>query len=636
MQNLFKTLMSWFAKLRTVFSAPADSAPAELTHEEKLEARRQAYLRSVRNAIAQAKVETEATGVPVRARIPLEPYIPPPGVIPTGFKPAIATDNAWKTMAADDAFTLNSVSGVTANVLDGMGFPGFPYLTELTQLTEYRDMSERTAAEMTRKWIKLKSTGEGDKTELIAKIEAALKKHHIRDMFRRAAELDGEMGRAQIFINVGETEGAELKTALMLNRFKIKKGSLRGFKIVEPITTYPASYNASNPLAADYYVPSAWFVYGTQVHASRLLSFVSRPLPDLLKPVYNFSGISLSQLAQPYVDYWLGTRDSVGKLLRNFSITVLKTDLDILLSPSGQELINRVQLFTKLRDNQGVFMVNKDKEDLTQLNTPLSGLDKLQAQAQEHMAAVAKTPLVILLGITPSGLNASAEGDIRIYYDYVGDQQERLFRTPLETIIKLIQLDETGEIDESITFDFVSLYEMSDKEKAEIRKSDSAVAVELVSVGVLRPEEVRTKLSADPDSGYDSIDADVVLAPPMDEETPDEGLQQAGDIATDIMKRTEKLVYDGGFRGNQHIGGVSDGDGPLETAMKLTRAANHASQRAGKLGTRRAHAAAHAAHRRALEAHKRALSSAECKSPHVHESYVDAHRAAQAVHKLVR
>ncbi|MEN6533971.1 MAG: DUF1073 domain-containing protein [Bryobacteraceae bacterium] len=540
-------------------------------------------------------------------------------------------------MAADDSFVLNGMSGVTANVLDGMGFPGFPYLTELCQLTEYRDMSERTAAEMTRKWIKFRSTSSDDKSEVIAKIEKAFRRHHIRDLFRRGAELDGEMGRAQLFINVGDIEGEELGKPLMLNKFKIKQGDLMGFKIIEPITTYPADYNASNPLAANYYMPSSWFVYGTKVHSSRLLNFVSRPLPDLLKPVYNFSGISLSQLAQPYVDYWLGTRDSVGKLLRNFSITVLKTDLDVLLSPSGDELIKRVQLFTRLRDNQGVFMVNKDSEDLAQLNTPLSGLDKLQAQAQEHMAAVAKTPLVILLGITPSGLNASAEGDIRIYYDYVADQQERLFRTPLETVLKVIMLDELGEIDEDITFDFAPLYEMSEKEKSLIQKSIADSAVELVTAGVVSPLEVRDRLSKDSESGYDNLEtSDVPTSPePNEMETPDAGLQAAGGITTDIMDRANDIVMDGGFRGNQFIGGIKDSDEPLAVAMKLSRAATEASEKAKEKGTRRSHALAHAAHGRALEAHKKALSEGSS-VPHIHEAYCNSHRAAQAVHGLVK
>jgi uncharacterized protein len=400
--------------------------PRVLTHEDRereaeklLQARRQKFAEGVRSALAVASTKVNTKG---RISFPLMPYTPPPGVCPA--TAVLAMDKAWENLATDTAFISGvgmggyfGSTGMTASVLDGMGFPGFPYLTELTQLTEYRDMSERTAAEMTRKWIEFRSTSDDKKEERIAILEREFKRHKIRDLCRQAVVVDGQMGRAQVFIDIADADNEELTKPLMLNKFKILKNTLKGFKLIEPITTYPAAYNSSDPLAADYYVPSAWFVYGQKVHASRLLTYVSRPLPDLLKPVYNFSGMSLSQLAQPYVDYWLSTRDSVGNLLRNFSTTVLNTNLDTLLGPGGQDLINRMELFTRNRDNQGVFMLNKEQEKLEQLNVPLSGLSDLQAQAQEHMAAVAKTPLVILLGITPKGLNASTEGDVRIYYD---------------------------------------------------------------------------------------------------------------------------------------------------------------------------------------------------------------------------
>ena len=39
---------------------------------------------------------------------------------------------------------------------------------------------------------------------------------------------------------------------------------------------------------------------GRQVHTSRILTFIGRPVPDLLKPAYSFGGLSLVQLG--YVD----------------------------------------------------------------------------------------------------------------------------------------------------------------------------------------------------------------------------------------------------------------------------------------------------------------------------------------------
>lgn len=714
--------------LRKIFrSKPAPVRDEQLEHLQALDQRRIEYRAAVRRALDVAHTKMVATGVPVFPQYPLQAYQPPPGVLPKDVTGQMAADTAWQGLLQDNYGAIVTHNSMSSSVLDGLGFPGFPYLTELTQITEYRDMSERTAAEMTRKWVKLRSISGADQGDKIKELEKDLKKYRIRELFRQAAVLDGFMGRAQIFIDMMEADGEELKTPLMLNKYKIKKGDLKGFKIIEPITTYPAQYNSNNPLAGDYYIPSRWFVYGQSVHATRLLTFISRPVPDLLKPVFNFSGISLSQLGQPYVDYWLNTRDSVGKLLRNFSITWLKSDLDTLLQKDGDTLINRVSLFTKLRDNQGVFLLNKDDEEMGQLNTPLSGLDKLQAQAQEHMAAVAKTPLVILLGITPSGLTDASESSLRIYYDYVADQQEMIFRRPLEVVLQVLQLNKYGEVDDDITFDFEPLMAMTAKELSEIRKADGDRDVAYITAGVVSPEEVRERLAKDPDSGYDDISADEVPTPPAPtgegaapgeeaaalgeggkampghpgqednaahlagalgngapknatamqhaahlagvlggeapkplsgqehaaatlagklgkaaplppQEAAAEKLKQglgAADAAMiiDMLDAANKLAADGGFRGNQHIGGVSEAGHPFDVAMQLSRAAHQATLNATKLGTGRAHKAAHASHSRAIDAHKRALSSATAAEKHIHKAYIDAHKSACGIHK---
>ena len=439
------------------------------------------------------------------------PYVPPEGVRNLIGRKG-ETDLTVRNVIAQDAVfggAVFSASGGNAFMFQGMGFPGFPYLTELTMITEYRDMSERVAAEMCRKWIEFRTTGDDKHAKEIGVIEAELKRLDARHLFCLAATLDGFFGRCQIFMDLGDTEGPELQTPLMLNKYKIRPDSLRALKLIEPITTYPAVYNSSWPLKSDYYVPRSWWVYGQEVHSDRLLTFVSRPLPDLLKPVFNFSGMSLSQLAEPYVNYWLSTRDSVGKLLRNFSTSVLKTNMEgVLQGDNYNNFMKRAALFNLLRDNQGLMLLDNDTESFEKHETSLAGLSQLQAQAQEHMAAVAKTPLVILLGITPTGLQGSDEQGLRIFYDYVADQQERLFRHNLDRLIKVIMLSKFGEVYDDITFDFVSLMSMTEKERALIHRSDAEEVQSLIQMGVVSPPEARAKIAADPDSGWTNLDVD--------------------------------------------------------------------------------------------------------------------------------
>ena len=580
-------------------------------------------------------------------------YVPPKGLA--------CTDVQAKNVIAKDS--LYGAGGLGANIYSssniftGIGFPGFPYLTELTQITEYRDMSERTAAEMCRKWIEFRSTGDEKRDEEIKIIEAELKRLNVRSLFCEAATKDGWFGRCQIFIDLGSLNDADLKYPLLLNQFTIKKDSLRNLKIIEPITTYPAAYNSAWPLKQDYYIPSSWWVYGQEVHTTRMLTFISRPLPDLLKPVFNFSGISLSQLAEPYVDYWLSTRDSVGKLLRNFSTSVLSTNMQGVLQGENYEtFLMRAQLYNALRDNQGLMLLDKETEEFTKHETSLAGLDKLEAQAQEHMAAVAKTPLVILLGITPSGLNSSDEQGLRIYYDYVADQQEKLFRHNLETLIKVVMLSKFGEIIEDITFDFVSLMSMTEKERALIHKSDAEEAQVYVTLGVVSTTEVRSKLANDPDSGWTNLDVDHPEGELMPQAQPAPGgkpgggggfgsnpQEQAENVAEEnsamngpgdnsmIDTLQEKLLaHDGDapgheFHGNQHGAGMAKSGVASNQARKASLAAHRS-------GSTAAHAKAASAHTAAAEAHREAMKTAAPSEHAWHDAMKSAHEASAAFH----
>lgn len=464
-----------------------------------------------------------------------EPYIPPAGVLPAGAKP-IAMDSALYDYA--------NLYANGASSFVGYFFQGYQELAAKAQLPEYRKMSEEPAREMVREWINIHGTGDDDKSEKIAAIEAALKRFNVREIFRKAAELDSFFGRAQIYVDLCMANGKpasedynELQTPLPYRPEKIKKGSLRGFVLVEPMWTYPSGYNANNPLSPDYYKPSSWFVMGKTVHDSRLLLFVLRPVPDLLKPAYNFGGVSMTQMAQPYVEHWVRTRDSVSDLVHSFSLSGIKTNLEATLTGADDaNFAKRAQLFNAMRDNRGLMLLDKDSEEFFQFNTPLSGIHELQAQSQEQMAAVSNIPLVKLLGITPTGLNASSEGEIRVYYDYIASLQEALFRAPLEKIIQLIQLNEFGEIDEEIGFDFEPLYGMSELEQAQVRTANAQADTALVSIGALSPDEVRRKLANDPESGYEGLEVD------SDDERENSLFeQQTGENDDDLEERADVL-----------------------------------------------------------------------------------------------
>jgi hypothetical protein len=467
-----------------------------------------------------AEISAHALGL---ARKPgeLKPYPRPiqapvlfPGVVPKGRKaPVLAEDNGSYTYA-------QSCYGINDFLT---GFPGYPYLAQLTTRAEYRLFASALSTELTREWITLTSSETaGDETkDKINKLNQEIKRYKLQDRIRTAAEHDSYFGRGQIFI---EIDGHDPELPLVLDARTIKKGSLKRISNVEPMWTTPSAYNALDPTAPDFYKPTKWFVMGKQVHASRLLSIVSRPLPDMLKPAFNFSGMSLSQLTEPYVDNWLRTRQSVSDLINNFSITALATSMDQVLTgqADGTDLFRRVELFTATRSNRGMMLLDKEREQLVQVNTPLSGLSELQSQAEEHMGMPSQMPMIVLTGISPAGLNASSEGELLAWENRVAAAQEADYREPIEIIINAIQLSMFGTIDEDIHVAFNPLRQMTPKELAEIRIANSTTAANYLDRQVISPDEERERLARDPESGYQGLDLNVTPTDPNEGEDNEE------------------------------------------------------------------------------------------------------------------
>jgi hypothetical protein len=247
------------------------------------------------------------------------------------------------------------------------------------------------------------------------------------------------------------------------------------------------------------------------------------------------------------------------------------------------------------------------------------------------MASVAKTPLVFLTGITPSGLNASSEGEIRVFYDYIKTQQENLFRHNLEIVLKILMLNRYGYIDEDITFEFVDLFSMTEKEHALIRKSDADSSAVYVQMGAIDRMEVRKKIAMDPISGFNNLDVN------QEPEMPAGGLLPGGGGKTHVGESNpmalspEMAMHQGDDVGldiatcaldmlsaleDQHrslldsmTAQIFHDEDPFGNLRHLTQAAASASELAQGKGTRQAHQEARYRHGQALEGYQRHLAN---------------------------
>ena len=470
---------------------------------------------------------------------PFQPAQPFPGVVGEGRPkiPKLAMDaaDAWKTYAMDDVGAITAGAGwiggsgqnyYASAYAEGQEWLGYAVLALLAQRPEYRIMVSTVATEMTREWISFKSKSE-DKSEHVRKrieqIEERLRELKFRGVMEAANANDGFQGRGQVYVDTGHPDDRDelrlpldttTREGLRAIRAKYGVGKfITRLGAIEPMWCYPAAYEASDPLKADWYKPDLWWVMGKEVSRDRLLTFVGNPVPDVIKPAYSFGGIATTQMAKPYVDFWLRNRTSESDLLNNFSLRVLATDMDVTTADEGSELFDRARALNVMADNQGVLLINKMSEEFDIRQTSLGGVSDITKQSMERLTIPSQMPIVKFFGNQPSGLNADSEGVIRMWYDTVKARQEDRNRDVIQRVVDLVQLELFGEIIDDIVFDFKDLWQLDAAGKAAIQLTKAQVIETDIASGVISPEEGRLARAKDGDSPYEGLDLEASEAP---------------------------------------------------------------------------------------------------------------------------
>lgn len=343
--------------------------------------------------------------------------------------------------------------------------------------------------------------------------------YNLQQIFHRAIALVGYYGGAFIFIDTGAPYD-KLTLPLAINdksaELCTENASVR-FVVIDPVNVTPAEYNSDNPLRPDYMRPVAWWVLGHKVHASRLLVLYDNEPPLLLKPAYNFLGVPRAQILWDYIVHWNEARIYANDLLKKVSLLVVKTNTDqIFNTPDGVRMFDiRMSALQRYRDNNSVYVCDKEQEDVNNVQTTITGATDVVRQSLEMIAAINRTPAVKLLGISPSGFNATGESDITNYYDHIQSQQE-LYRPHIQRCLDAIQLVHFGKIDPSIKFEFVELASENESTKAATASAKMQLLSMALQAQAISSDEMRQAIKQDPDMGLDFLTGDAPDIEPQD------------------------------------------------------------------------------------------------------------------------
>jgi phage-related protein (TIGR01555 family) len=408
-------------------------------------------------------------------------------------------------MAADSFANFMQRVGVGANnTLSQSGYI-FNNLTNNNRMLEaqYRGswivgaIVDSIADDMCRAGITLRSNIAADKLD---KIYAAYSNLRIwesmADTIRWARLYGGAIAVMQI-------EGHDMATTL--DPSTVAKGQFKGLAVYDRWQLQPDLNNLIQSgydigLPAYYRIITSQDYYKTgnnetklagsiNVHHSRVIRQIGTQLPFFQAISQELWGASIIERLNDRLVAFDNATMNTANLVDKARLNIIRVDgLRDAISAGGKITENLMNSFETMRywqSNAGLTILDKQDEYET-TSYGFSGLTDIITQFGQQLAGASRTPLVRLFGQAPAGLNSSGESDWRNYYDHINSEQESNLRAGISKLNPVIYASTYGEqMPEDLEFDFVSLWQMSAVDKANIGKTTTESILGALDSGVI-------------------------------------------------------------------------------------------------------------------------------------------------------
>lgn len=315
-----------------------------------------------------------------------------------------------------------------------------------------------------------------------------------------------------------ETLGVQRKVKSALTKARLHGGSAIILGVNQGTNDQPINYEglgkdalqfmhvvtrnelAEGPIEMD--ITSPWygepqFWTHTNANASMMKIHTSRVVPFIGMPTENVSSTSGGSIwGDSILQVVADAVKAAGLVLGAGAQLVAESKIDIIKIPGFSENIatkayedNLRKRFTIANFVKGVYsMLLIDREEEWQRqNASFSGLPDMLHLYLLAASGAADIPAVRFLGQSPTGLNSSGESDIRNYYDSIASKQKLDLSPSMARIDSVLIPSALGRTNADIFYVWSPLWQMSDKDKAEIAKSKADVMKADVDAQLIKP-----------------------------------------------------------------------------------------------------------------------------------------------------
>ncbi len=317
-------------------------------------------------------------------------------------------------------------------------------------------------------------------TTQVAALDAEEKRLDIRRKVRDARILARKDGGALLLMGIagqdpsqplGPVARGALQFVTVLSRWEVSPG---------PRDNNPMSPSHGGP---EYYTLTD--MAATRVHPSRVIRFIGSPIRD--RRYYDGWGESL----------WIEMRDAVSKadqIAAGVAALVDEAKIDVVrikglmgnIATAEYEtlLARRWSSIMTLKSSVNALMLDGEDE-YEQKTLTFQGLTDIQNNALMIMAGKADIPATRLLGRSPQGMNATGESDLRNYYDRIRAGQQTDLGPTLRPLDMAMLASTLGAVPPEAYVEWSPLYQMSEKEAADVEKVFADTAEKYANMGVI-------------------------------------------------------------------------------------------------------------------------------------------------------
>lgn len=370
--------------------------------------------------------------------------------------------------------------------------------------------------------------------EILAEVTKQAKRYKINQVMREFIHMGRVYGVRVAIFRVRSTDPDYYEKPFNIDG--VTPGSYLGIAQVDPIWCVPELTDAalSDPAGLRFYEPEFYVIGGKRYHRSHLCVYIPHPVPDVLKPSYQYGGKSVPQLIYERVYAAERTANEAPQLAMTKRLVVFKTDASAFWSNLTQSM-QRLTDWAMGRDNYGAMVCDKETEDVVQTDTTLTDLDSTIMTQYQLVASIAEVPATKLLGTTPKGFNSTGDAeaeDYRIMLESIqtNDLQPMLDRHHQLVMRSVIRSKFKLSEDLDLETSWRPLDSPTAAEWADVNLKKAQAAAALAQIGAIDGQDVREQLRRDKDSDYFGLVDDEPL-PDDDLLTPDDDTPQPPTVA---------------------------------------------------------------------------------------------------------